>query len=117
MNKWSPVCKTEQQTLVRPSIVGIACAFPKKTAACAADLNGGPTMESLDLNTVSEARHDEQDLSKMNDEGCPNEPGLGLPSNPGSEGLSAVSGQIPCTSVSIPGQQEAGLTMTLMEKS
>jgi hypothetical protein len=74
-------------------------------------------MMSLDLTTASEARNDEQDLSKMNDEGCPNEPVLGLPSRAGSEGVSAVSGQIPESPTTISSQQEAGLTMTLMEES
>jgi hypothetical protein len=74
-------------------------------------------MMSQDLTTVSEARNDEQELSKMNDEGCPNEPVLGLPSQAGSEGLSAVSGQIPESPTTISGQQEADLSITRMGKS
>ena len=47
-------------------------------------------MKSLDLTTENEARHDEQDLSKMNDEGCPNEPVPSLPTEIAIEGVSAV---------------------------
>lgn len=43
-------------------------------------------MESLNFAPVREAQQHEEDLSRMNDEGCPNDPVLSLPDKTGIEG-------------------------------
>jgi hypothetical protein len=51
-------------------------------------------MKSLNFATVSETRRDEQDLARMNDEGCPNDLVLNVPQMPGIEGTCDTLGQI-----------------------
>jgi hypothetical protein len=51
-------------------------------------------MKSLNFATVSETRRDEQDLARMNDEGCPNDLVLNVPQRPGIEGTCDTLGQI-----------------------
>ena len=43
-------------------------------------------MKNLNFYRLSEIRQDEQGLSRMNDEGCPNDPVLGVPTKTGIEG-------------------------------
>jgi hypothetical protein len=51
-------------------------------------------MKNLNFATLSETRHDEQDLSRMNDEGCPNDPVLSVLTKAGIEGTYETVGQI-----------------------
>ena len=52
-------------------------------------------MRSLTHATFGETRHnDEQDRSRMNDEGCPNDPLPNLANKPGIEGACETLGQI-----------------------
>lgn len=51
-------------------------------------------MKNLNFSTLSETRRDEQYLSKMNDEGCPNDPVLSVLTKTGIEGTCETLGQI-----------------------
>ncbi len=51
-------------------------------------------MKSLAFATLGETAYDEQDRSRMNDEGCPNDPLLILPNKIGIEGVCETLGQI-----------------------
>ena len=51
-------------------------------------------MKNLNFATLSETRHDEQDLLRMNDEGCPNDLVPSVPTKTGIEGTCATLGQI-----------------------
>jgi hypothetical protein len=52
-------------------------------------------MKSLTYPTLRETRYDdEQDLLRMNDEGCPNDPLLDLPNKTGIEGVCETLGQM-----------------------
>ena len=50
----------------------------------------------MKLNCVSarETQQHEEDLSRMNDEGCPNDPALSLPDKAGIEGARNSLGQL-----------------------
>lgn len=51
-------------------------------------------MKSQNFAPVSETRRDEQDLTRMNDEGCPNDPVLNVLKKPGIERTCDTLGQI-----------------------
>lgn len=51
-------------------------------------------MKNLNFATLSETRHHEQDLSRMNDEGCPNDPVLSVLTKARIEGTYETLGQI-----------------------
>ena len=51
-------------------------------------------MKNLNSSTLNETRHDEQDLLRMNDEGCPNDPVLSVPTKTGIEGACETLGKI-----------------------
>ena len=51
-------------------------------------------MKNVNFATLSETRHDEQDLSRMNDEGCPNDPVLSVPKKTRIETTCDTLGQI-----------------------
>lgn len=51
-------------------------------------------MKSFNIAIVSQTLHDEQELSRMNDEGCPNDPVLSAPKMTGIEGTCDTLGQI-----------------------
>jgi hypothetical protein len=51
-------------------------------------------MKNFNCATVSETRHDERDLARMKDEGCPNDPVLSVPTKTRIEGASETLGQI-----------------------
>ena len=51
-------------------------------------------MKNLNFATLSETQRDEQDLSRMNDEGCPNDPVLSVLTKMGIEGTCETLGQI-----------------------
>lgn len=51
-------------------------------------------MKNLNLATSSEKGRDEQDLLRMNDEGCPNDAVLSVPTKTGIEGTCETLGQI-----------------------
>lgn len=52
------------------------------------------TMKDLNFSTSNETRHDEQDRSRMNDEGCPNDPVLSAPTKTGIDGACETLGKI-----------------------
>ena len=51
-------------------------------------------MKNLNSSTLNVTRHDEQDLLRMNDEGCPNDPVLSVPTKTGIEGACETLGKI-----------------------
>ena len=51
-------------------------------------------MKNLNSSTLNETRHDEQDLLRMNDEGCPNDPVLSVSTKTGIEGTCETLGQM-----------------------
>jgi hypothetical protein len=51
-------------------------------------------MKNVNCATLSETRHDEQDLARMNDEGCPNDPVLSMATKTRIERASETLGQI-----------------------
>lgn len=51
-------------------------------------------MKSLNFAPVRETQQHEEDLSRMSDEGCPNDPVLSLPIEAGIEGACNTLGQI-----------------------
>jgi hypothetical protein len=51
-------------------------------------------MKHLNIAMVSQTRHDEHELSRMNDEGCPNDPVLSASKMTGIEGTCDTLGQI-----------------------
>ena len=51
-------------------------------------------MKNLNFATLSETRRDEQDLSRMTDEGCPNDPILSVLTKTEIEGTCETLGQI-----------------------
>jgi len=51
-------------------------------------------MKNLNFAALSEERQAEQDLLRMNDEGCPNDPVPSVPTKTGIEGTCETLGQI-----------------------